>query len=88
MIQLTVALSDRQAAEAVQARIDWKYCLGLELDDPGVDVSVLSQFRDERSRRRPGLRVRPARAPSLAVPFAPRCLPGSCVDRPNVGAEG
>ena len=34
-----------QAAEAVRARIDWKYALGLELTDPGLDFSVLSGFR-------------------------------------------
>src|ERR671932_422374 len=28
-----------QAAEAVRARIDWKYLLGLELADPGFDFS-------------------------------------------------
>lgn len=39
-------LSDRQAADAVRARIDWKYALGLELTDPGFDYSVLSEFRD------------------------------------------
>src|SRR4029434_5718083 len=39
-------LSDRQAAEAVRARIDWKYLLGLDLTDPGFDFSVLSEFRD------------------------------------------
>ena len=39
-------LSDRQAAEAVRARIDWQYFLGLELTDPGFDFSVLSAFRD------------------------------------------
>ena len=38
-------LADRQAAEAVRARIDWKYLLGLELTDPGFDDSVLSEFR-------------------------------------------
>src|SRR5256712_3586660 len=39
-------LADRQAAEAVRARIDWKYLLRLELTDPGFDFSVLSEFRD------------------------------------------
>src|SRR5437764_2362744 len=39
-------LADRQAAEAVLARIDWKYLLSLELTDPGFDFSVLSEFRD------------------------------------------
>src|SRR3954467_10044712 len=38
-------LSDRQAAEAVRGRIDWKYALGLELTDPGFDHTVLSEFR-------------------------------------------
>ena len=38
-------LSDRQAADAVRSRIDWKYALGLELTDPGFDFSVLSEFR-------------------------------------------
>lgn len=38
-------LTDRQAAEAVRDRITWKYALGLELDDPGFDPSVLSEFR-------------------------------------------
>jgi transposase len=37
--------SDRQAADAVRARIDWKYALGLELTDPGFDFSALSEFR-------------------------------------------
>lgn len=38
-------LADRQAADAVRARLDWKYLLGLELADPGFDFSVLSEFR-------------------------------------------
>jgi transposase len=38
-------LSDRQTAEAVRSRIDWKYVLGLELTDSGFDYSVLSGFR-------------------------------------------
>jgi transposase len=38
-------LSDRQAAEAVRSRIDWKYVLRLELTDPGFDASVLSECR-------------------------------------------
>jgi hypothetical protein len=28
-----------------RTRIDWKYALGLELDDPGFDYSVLCEFR-------------------------------------------
>ena len=45
VFQFVEALSDRQAADAVRSRIDWKYALGLELTDPGFDASVLSEFR-------------------------------------------
>ena len=45
MLPCRETLADRQAAEAVRARIDWKYLLGLELTDPGFDCSVLSDFR-------------------------------------------
>jgi IS5 family transposase len=38
-------LTDRQAADAVRGRIDWKYALGLELTDPGFDHTVLTGFR-------------------------------------------
>src|SRR5688572_21216066 len=44
-MQFRENLADRQAAEAVRARIDWKYLLGLELTDAGFDFSVLSEFR-------------------------------------------
>jgi transposase len=43
--QFAEGLSDRQAADAVRSRIDWKYALSLPLDDPGFDDSVLSEFR-------------------------------------------
>lgn len=45
VFQFLENLSDRQAADAVRARIDWKYALSLELDDSGFDFSVLSEFR-------------------------------------------
>ena len=45
VMQFAEGLSDRQAAEAVRVRIDWKYALGLELTDPGFDASVLTEFR-------------------------------------------
>ena len=45
IMQFAEGPSDRQAAEAVRARIDWKCALGLELTDPGFDFSVLSEFR-------------------------------------------
>jgi transposase len=45
LLQFREDLADRRAAEAVRARIDWKYVLGLELTDPGFDASVLCEFR-------------------------------------------
>ncbi|HZA25932.1 MAG TPA: IS1182 family transposase, partial [Dehalococcoidia bacterium] len=46
VMQFAENLSDRQAADAVRSRIDWKYTLGLELSDPGFDHTVLCAFRD------------------------------------------
>jgi transposase len=45
VFQFLEHLSDRQAADAVRGRIDWKYALGLELTDPGFHFSVLAEFR-------------------------------------------
>jgi transposase len=45
VFQFLEQLSDRQAADAVRSRIDWKYALGLELTDPGFHFSVLTEFR-------------------------------------------
>jgi hypothetical protein len=45
VLQMAEDLTNRQAAECVRARIDWKYALGLDLADPGFDHSVLSEFR-------------------------------------------
>jgi transposase len=45
ILQFVENLSDRQAAEALRSRIDWKYLLGLELTDPGFDASILCEFR-------------------------------------------
>ena len=44
-MQFAENLSDRQAAAAVRARIDWKYALSLDLGDSGFHYSVLSEFR-------------------------------------------
>ena len=46
VMQFLENLSDRQAAEAVRSRINWKYALGLKLTDSGFDYSVLSGFRE------------------------------------------
>lgn len=45
IFQFAEDLSDRQAADAVRGRIDWKYALSLELTDAGFDHTVLSEFR-------------------------------------------
>jgi transposase len=45
LMQFREGLSDRQAAEAVRARIDWKYLLALDLADAGFDHTVLCEFR-------------------------------------------
>ncbi|HZC80078.1 MAG TPA: transposase, partial [Ktedonobacterales bacterium] len=45
VFQFAEGLSDRQAADAVRSRIDWKYALSLELTDSGFDHTVLSEFR-------------------------------------------
>src|SRR5258707_11547088 len=45
VLQYADGLTDRQAADAVRGRIDWKYCLGLSLEDSGFDASVLTEFR-------------------------------------------
>ena len=45
LMQYAEGLTDRQAADAVRTRIDWKYVLSLELTDSGFDFSVLSEFR-------------------------------------------
>jgi transposase len=38
-------LGDRQAAEMVSSRLDWKYALSLSLEEEGIDFSTLSVFR-------------------------------------------
>jgi transposase len=45
VLQFAEGLTDRQAADAVRGRIDWKYALGLDLTDAGFDFTVLSEFR-------------------------------------------
>jgi len=45
VLRFVEGLSDRQAAEAVRTRIDWKYALRLDLEDLGFDFSVLCEFR-------------------------------------------
>lgn len=67
LMQFRENLSDRQAADAVRARIDWKYLLALELDDAGLDFSVLSEFRSRLLEHDASGR--------LLVPIAPTSSP-------------
>jgi transposase len=46
VLQALETLSDRQAAEMVRGRLDWKYALSLPLDDQGFDASILVDFRE------------------------------------------
>jgi len=57
IMQFAENLSDRQAADAVRARIDWKYALSLELTDDGFDFSVLSEFRQRLIDNEAGQRL-------------------------------
>src|ERR1022692_4986048 len=45
VLQRAEKLTDRQAADAVRMRLDWKYLLGLPAGDPGFDHAVLAEFR-------------------------------------------
>jgi len=57
IFQALEGLSDREAADAVGWRIDWKYALHLGLEDRGFDFSVLSEFRDRLVRHGAAQRV-------------------------------
>lgn len=46
LFQFAEHFSDRQATDAIRARIDWKYALSLPLTDMGVRHTTLSEFRD------------------------------------------
>ena len=50
VLQFAENLTDRQAADAVRGRIDWKYLLGLELTDPGFDFTVVVAVPDSAGR--------------------------------------
>jgi transposase len=45
VLQFAEGLSDRQAADAVRDRNDWKYILCLEWTDPGFDYTVGREIR-------------------------------------------
>lgn len=45
IFQFAESLADRAAADGVRSRIDWKYALGLPLENPGFDATVLVESR-------------------------------------------
>jgi len=57
VFQFMEHLTDRQAADAVRSRLDWKYALSLELTDPGFDHTVLSEFRSRLIKGNAELRL-------------------------------
>src|SRR5579859_3078219 len=57
VMQFAENLSDRQAADSVRSRTDWKYVLSLELTDEGFDFSVLSEFRQRLLEQAAGERL-------------------------------
>ena len=75
VMQFMENYTDRQAAEAVRIRIDWKYVLSLELTDPGFDFSVLSEFRTRLLESEQGKRLLSALLEQCRArgwrPFAP-----------------
>ncbi len=46
VMQYREKLSDREAAESVGTRIDWKYLLGLEIEEEGIRYQQLNAFRE------------------------------------------
>ena len=46
ILQTLEGLTDRQAAQAVEIRVDWRYALSLPLTYRGLDFTILSDFRE------------------------------------------
>ncbi|MEU8952637.1 transposase, partial [Streptomyces sp. NPDC048489] len=89
VLQFVLGLSDRQAAEAVRCRIDFKYALALALDDPGFHHSVLADFRDrlaesDRADRLLDLALTRSRRPAWCG-NAPRSAPTPPMSWPRCG---
>ncbi len=94
IMQFAEKLSDRQAAHAVRARLDWKYALGLELDDRGFDFSVLVSVSLTTHRRPDGVRAVRDHAQLSQATWAPQswgaaahgcdpCVGGRACDQPG-----
>jgi transposase len=84
VLQFAEGLSDRQTADTVRGRIDWKYALGLELTDTGFDASVLSEFRgrllgDDHAERLLGRMLERLREQGLLVRGGRQRTDATCV---------
>ena len=75
VFQFVEGLSDSQTAEAVRARIDWKYALSLDLGDKGFE-GLLTQFKERNL-----LKIRGEATNRLAVFVAADCR--ACGLRPD-----
>ncbi|MGW2369743.1 transposase [Streptomyces sp. NPDC001667] len=63
VLQFLLGLSDRQAAEAVRSRIDFKYAMAMELDQEPVPPLPGTHAVHQHRRQRPHRGLSPARAP-------------------------
>lgn len=87
VFQFAEGLSDREAADAVRSRIDWKYALSLELTDPGFDHSVRSRISESSAlwpRRAPPARYPPRAIAGAGIAQSPR----PATDRFDARARG
>ncbi|MFF3579294.1 transposase [Streptomyces mirabilis] len=76
MLQFLLNLSDRQAAEAVRCRIDFKYALALELDDQASSTVCCPTLASESLRA-----TVPTGSWTPRRPVSRR--PSSCVNAPR-----
>src|SRR5688500_3240376 len=84
LMQFSEGLSDRQTAEAVRARIDWKYALGLRLSDPALTSryspssalgfsNAASRGYSSRSCSRDARSAATSRREAASAPTRPTC---------------
>ena len=85
---LAAGLADRQAADAVRSRSDWKDALSRELRDPGGDHPVRSEFRRRRLTGRAEHLRREVLLERLPAPRLRKARGRPRPDSPHVRARG